>query len=284
MAKKAKVLFAIIIFFGISTLVINISLAGTVGNTATVADPKGEGVFSLKKNRNFAIKVGVDTEFVFDRDLKASDASSAQFSEAQWYMGKIGCVLFNRVEPYVKFGYAHMVAKWNEVGADAKLESNTGFAWSLGSKVLVWDFEKPNLRLIADGYYRIADLNAEQGFYDGRTLAIEPGSSRFFIREWQISLIAATDIEVSTMSKGSDFLGVTRIVPYAGVKYSDISGRLRTIWQGNSNYNNPGKIESKHKFGIVAGCDFVGPNSISVNLEGRFIDETALTAGLQMLL
>lgn len=283
MAKNVKFLLAIIIFAGISAALTHISFAGTVGNTATLKDPKGEGAFSLKKSKNFAIKAGVDAEFVFDRDIKASAAVNSEITNAQWYMGKISCVLFNRVEPYVKLGVAHMNVKWNEDGKNAKLESDNGFAWSLGSKALVWDFERPNLRLVADGYYRIADLSAEKGYYNGATLAMEPANSRFFIREWQISLIAATDIDVSAMSDASDFLGVTRIVPYAGVKYSDISGRLRMIWT-SGNYNNPGQIRSKHKFGLVAGCDFVGPNSVSLNLEGRFIDETAITAGLQVLL
>ncbi len=283
MIKNVKILIAIIIFIGISAALIHISFAGTVGNTATLEDPKGAGVFSLKKARNFAIKTGVDTEFVFDRDIKASAAVNSEITTAQWYMGTISCVLFNRVEPYVKLGMAHMKLKWNEDGKNAKVESDNGFAWSLGGKVLVWDFQKPNLRLVADGFYRVAELDPETGSYDGATIEMDRGSSRFFIREWQISLIAATDIDVTTMSKEADFLGVTRIVPYAGVKYSDISGRLRMVWT-SGNYNNPGQIRSDRKFGIVAGCDFIGPNSVSLNLEGRFLDETAITAGLQVLL
>lgn len=283
MTKSAKILLAIIIFIGMSAALIHISFAGTVGNTATVEDPKGAGVFSLKKTRNFAIKTGADMEFVLDRDIKASAAADSEITSAQWYMGKISCVLFNRVEPYVKFGMAHMKVKWNEDGKNVKVESNNGFAWSLGGKVLVWDFERPNLRLVADGFYRVAELDMQKGSQDGAIVEMDRGGSAFFMREWQISLIAATDIDVSTMSSGSDFLGVTRIVPYAGVKYSDISGRLRTIWT-SGNYNNPGQIRSDRKFGLVAGCDFVGPNSVSLNLEGRFIDETAITAGLQVLL
>jgi opacity protein-like surface antigen len=212
-----------------------------------------------------------------------SDASGSEITSAEWYMGSISCVLFNRVEPYVKLGMAHMKVKWNEGGADVKMDSQNGFAWSLGSKVLVWNFEKPHLKLVADGFYRVADLDAEGGTCSGSSVPINKANSRFFIREWQIALIAATDIDISTSSTASDFLGVSKLVPYVGMKYSDVSGRLRMTWD-SGNYNNPGQIRSRHKFGVVAGCDFIGPNSISFNLEGRFFDETAVTAGLQVLI
>ena len=101
------------------------------------------------------------------------------------------------------------------------------------------------------------------------------------IREWQVALLAATEIDISGSGR-EEVLGVSTIIPYAGVKYSDLNGRLRLSWT-SGNYNNPGKIDAADNVGVFAGCDFVGPNSVSLSLEGRFVDETAITAGLAVL-
>lgn len=274
----------LLIFLGIFIFLLNISFrvfAGTVGNTATIDGPKGPGIFSLKKDRNISIKSGLDFEFLFDRDIKANAASNTELTSAEWYMAKISCVMFNRVEPYLKLGIAHMKARWTEAGSEVKLESDTNFAWGFGSRVLIWEFERPRIKIISDAFYRIADLDAEEGYSAGAKVSMDTSKSRFLIREWQIALLAATEIDISGPGR-EDFLGVSTIIPYAGVKYSDINGRLRLTWT-SGNYNNPGEIESDNIFGLFAGCDFVGPNSVSLNLEGRFIDETALTAGLAVL-
>lgn len=274
----------ICISLGIFILILSISslgLAGTVGNSATTSDPKGSGIFSMRQNKNFSVKSGVDFEILFDKDIKASDGSNTELTSGEWYMAKVSCLMFNRVEPYIKLGMAHMKARWTEAGTTVKLESDTNFAWALGSKFLIWDFKQPNLKIIGDGFYRMADLEGEEGYYGSTKIDMDANKSRFLIREWQIALLAATEIDVA--SPGNEgFLGVSTIIPYAGVKYSDMNGRLRLSWT-SGNYNNPGKFDAADNFGIFAGCDFVGPDSVSLNLEGRFLDETAITTGLSVL-
>ncbi|MCX5716510.1 MAG: hypothetical protein NTV07_06660 [Candidatus Omnitrophica bacterium] len=262
----------------------SIAFAAGVGSPASPDSPKGPGVFSLKQSKNLDIKVGGDIDLLFGRDIKGNgtSVSGAKITSGQWYMGKISCTLFNRFSPYVELGTARLKAKWTENGQDVKLESDTNFAWGLGGKFLIWDFQKPKIKLITDGLYRASELDAEKGTAGGSSINnLDKSKSFAMLREWQIALIAAGEFDV-TGGKSEEVLGVSTILPYAGIKYSDISGRFK-LEQSTGNFYNPGKIKSDRNVGIVFGCDFVGPNSVSLNLEGRLIDEEAFTGGLTVL-
>ena len=256
--------------------------AGTVGNPASTDSPKGPGVFSMKQHSNLAFKAGVDLEFLFDRDLHADAAFNTKLTSGEWCMARISFVILDRVEPYVKLGVAHMKAKWSEAGHEAKLDSDTGFSWGLGAKALIYEIPKPKIKLVADGYWRIANMDVSNGYVDGVKIPLDTSKSRFTIREWQLALLAATDIDITGPGK-PEVMGISTLTPYAGIKYSDIGGRLRLMQTNNAYYNNPGNIDADNNFGILVGCDFVGSSSVSVNLEGRFIDETAMTTGLSVL-
>jgi len=280
MSKAIRQLF----LFGISILLLNlpfVATAGVVGNTASPDTPKGPGVFTMKQQRNLAIKTAVDMEFLTGRDLHASDATKTEILNGHAYSGKISFVAFDRIEPYFRLGIAQMKAKWTEAGTEVKLESDDNFAWGVGGKVLIWNFEKPKIKLVGDGSYRIADLDVDKAAIAGQAVSFDTAKSRFLIREWQVALLAATEIDVGTGGK-EEVLGISTLVPYAGVKYSQMYGRLRLV-RSDATFFNPGVVEADHNIGIFAGCDFVGPNSVSLNIEGRFLDETAFSAGLIVL-
>jgi len=40
------------------------------------------------------------------------------------------------------------------------------------------------------------------------------------------------------------------------------------------------KLNSENVFGVFFGCDILPMDKLSLNIEGRFIDETAVSAGL----
>jgi len=253
----------------------------TVGNTARLDSPGGVGLFSLKQDKKYTVKAGLDAEFLMDRKLHANASSNAKFDSAEWYMAKFSVVAFDRFEPYVKLGSAHYTGQWNESGVDLRLESDSSFAWGVGTKVFLGELKKYNLKFLGDWSYRMADLQAKRAWADGNGFAIDGNRSKFFVTEWQISLLAATEIDVSGGNRETAW-GVTSLIPYGGIKYSQVGGRMR-ISVDNALFFNPGKIDADSHFGLFAGCDFVGPNSVSFSIEGRFLDETALTAGLSVL-
>lgn len=80
-----------------------------------------------------------------------------------------------------------------------------------------------------------------------------------------------------------DALKGYRLSPYGGVKWSEVSGRLRLVTTAGK-VSHPDNIKSDKNFGLVIGGDLVGPgDSFSVNVEGRFLDENAISTGVSLL-
>ncbi|MEI8175268.1 MAG: hypothetical protein WCG78_00165 [Candidatus Omnitrophota bacterium] len=287
MKKTAKVLIslevAIFLLAGAVT-----GYATSVGNTGDVTAMRGPGVFSLKNTRNISIEANIEGDVVINRSLSATDASKVAIERSQWYMFKLGYRFLDRIEPYVKLGAAHLKARWtdNLSGTKVEMDTSSGFAWGVGLKALICDVQFPKIKVTADGSYRTADLDPYQGYFDNTKTAIDKRSSSFVIREWQAALLASTEIDVGALLSRSDALRSLRgykLSPYGGVKYSEISGRLRMVTAGSGSVYHPSNIQAAKNFGLVAGCDLVGDDVVAVNVEGRFIDETAVSAGLSML-
>ena len=58
-----------------------------------------------------------------------------------------------------------------------------------------------------------------------------------------------------------------KFVPYAGVKYSDVQIEM----DGGETLN------AENNVGVFVGADFKFNPTFSLNMEGRFIDETAMS-------
>ena len=258
--------------------------ATPVGNTASVDTLHGQGAFSLKETRNISIDTSFDTDFIFARDLSARDATNAKIENSEWYMTKIGCRIFDRFEPYASLGGAHLKAKWTGNGSttSTEMDTSTGFAWGLGLKALIYEFMGPKIKIIGDGSYRTTDLNPYKGYLDGQATSIDKLSSSFVLREWQASILASGEIELGPLTSLNALNGY-KLSPYGGIKYSQVNGRIRLTTTDGSVYH-PDEIESRRNVGIVTGFDITAPgDNLSFNLEGRFIDEDALSAGLSLL-
>ncbi|MCM8782132.1 MAG: hypothetical protein NC828_03680, partial [Candidatus Omnitrophica bacterium] len=178
-----------------------LGFAATVGNPSATDVPKAGGLFSLKQDKNISVKTAVDLEFVFDRELRANAAENTKLSSGKWYMTKISYSMFNdRIEPYVKLGLADLKAKWKESGTtEVELETDAGFAWGFGTKALILNLEKPKVKFIGDFLYRVTDLDVDSngGRLDGGNVAVDSAKSRFIWQEWQVALLAATEIDIS---------------------------------------------------------------------------------------
>lgn len=253
MSRNGSLVFLFVIFLMILAIS-SVGFAGTVGNTASTDTPKGGGVFSLKQSKDLPIKAGFDAEFLFGRDLKGKAATNTKMTSAQWYLAKISTVLFDRIEPYVQLGGAHLHAKWTESGKDTKLESSSDFAWGLGGKVLIYELTKPKIKFITDAFYRVADLDVDKGTYGGSSITIDESKSRCDIQEWQIALLAATEIDLTGPGK-EETLGVSTLIPYLP-KYTSAPApfRLNSIsFQERPFASNP------TKYGLSNTCLFSKP-------------------------
>lgn len=260
--------------------------AATAGNTAGVNTLNGRGVFSLRQDRNISVDAAFDMDVILERKLAAGDVTNAKFDTSEWSMARFGCRIFGRVEPYVRVGWAHLKAEWKDLSSGTKvaMSSKSGFGWGFGVRGLIYEFKNPKIKITADGSYRTADLDAENGYLDGNKTAASKKDSRFIIREWQATLLAVGEVDLGAALNQVEALKGYKFYPYGGITYSEISGRLRLVVEDTGNIYHPDNIKSDNNFGIVAGLDLAAPGDFAAfNFEGRFISETALSAGLSML-
>lgn len=265
--------------------------AATVGN---IAETQGAlGKFSL----------GLEYDGVFDRDMDWKSGSltvtalgvtvtedlgdSLEDMEIDsnriFLKGTLG--LHPNVDMFVKLGMAS--ANWEAKGfPDEKFEfeDDWDFAWGVGVKVKL--FETPGgLRFLGDAQYlsykvdgdfKIDGKDFDQGILE-ELRSMDPtatfsSDSEVEIEEWQVALYVN-----QTFGNFS---------PYAGVKYSDFEADSELKGSGQLfvtpySLKLKGDAEADDNFGIFLGTDiYVIPNLLSINIEARFIDETAGTFGL----
>ncbi|MDL1980949.1 MAG: hypothetical protein LWX02_05655 [Deltaproteobacteria bacterium] len=270
----------------------SIGWAATVGN---IAETQGAlGKFSL----------GLEYDEVFDRDMDWKSGSLAATalgvtvsfplplpvdsiddmeidSNRIFLKGTLG--LHPNVDMFVKLGMAS--ANWEaKYGEKLEFEDDWDFAWGVGAKVKI--FETPGglrflgdaqyLRYKVDGDFKIDGKDVDQELLEELRL-VDPSAtfssdSETKIEEWQVALYVN-----QTFGNFS---------PYAGVKYSDfeIDSELEgsgQLWGIPYSLKLQGDAEADDNFGIFLGTDiYLIPNLLSINIEARFIDETAGTFGL----
>ncbi|MCK4620046.1 MAG: hypothetical protein KAT52_08875 [Desulfobacterales bacterium] len=268
----------------------SIGLAATVGN---IAETQGAlGKFSL----------GLEYDGVFDRDMDCKSGSMAATalgvtvsfplpmdsiedmeidSNRIFLKGTLG--LHPNVDMFVKLGMAS--ANWEaKYGEKLEFEDDWDFAWGIGAKVKI--FETPGgLRFLGDAQYlsykvdgdfKIGGKDVDQEILEGLrwfdSNATISADSEVEIKEWQVALYVN-----QTFGNFS---------PYAGVKYSeyDVDFEFKgsgQVWGVPYSMKVEGDAEADDNFGIFLGTDiYVIPNLLSINIEARFIDETAGTFGL----
>lgn len=68
---------------------------------------------------------------------------------------------------------------------------------------------------------------------------------------------------------------IGNFVPYVGAKYSSVKTKYKIKWEDGS--TSTLKFDSKNNVGVFLGTDWELNDTWSLNLEGRFVDETAIS-------
>ena len=283
--KKKIISLVLIGALAVTFAVPTMGFAAIVGNTGDVKTLRGRGAFSLRETREISVESSFDMNVTLNRDLTAGDVTNLRLETGEWGMFRLGYRIRDRVEPYIRLGWAHLKAGWTDIesGKNAEITTRSGFAWGLGMKALIYEFANSNIRIVGDGSYRTADLDVEKGYFNGAKNAISKINSRFVIREWQAALLVVDDIDFSAMPDCEEALGPYRFSPYGGITYSEVNGRIRLVSVAPDTVYHPDEIKSRRNVGIVFGCDLVVQDYISLNTEVRLIDETSVSGGLAVL-
>ena len=243
----------------------------TVGNTNDIQSPHGPGFLNMESSGMGYLKLGGDVEFIFDKKLDGGSNTSSSKIKGNWYLGKITYNIANRLDVFGVLGASDVDTQWNQ-GSEVKVEGDTEFAWGIGAKLFVYEFPEQywNIRIAVNGEYRSTDPGVTKALVGGADVTSGTSDTKYEIGEWQVGGTISKEFKLSEAPE-------IFLVPYFGVRYSDSDVKAKFTYSGT--VYDIGSAENKTKVGIQVGGDLLIGNNFSVNVEGRFIDETALTVG-----
>jgi len=259
---------------GIILLFASSCFAATAGNTSDPKMPYGPGIANMKASGLGPFKVGFDSECLFDKDLKGKSGISSAEIEGQRHLFKIGCTFAERIEPYVKLGISHLKTSWKQGNTQLKVKGEDAFTLGVGGKVLVYEIPEHRIRLSLDGQYLYTDLGVDNASVNAPYRSVT--AAEFKIKEWQIAGIIGIELPVSYNKR--DPAAIYSLVPYVGFAYFDSETDAKFTYSGTA--YDLGKAENDNKFLFITGCDINAPEHVSLNIEGRWIGETAASGGL----
>jgi hypothetical protein len=244
------------------------AFAAPVGNIARPA--MLESALIGKAGDDVQIGVAAEGEFdlTFDRKIEDDD------DEAVFYFagGKLDLIYMDKFMVHGLLGSAYFEEETTVNGSTFKVESELDFAWGVGASLIIYEdtiiqLNDGILRLGVSGRYRQTDLDIDKVIVDGTEYSLPHGAVSaidFEYEDWQVAVGAS--LEWNKL-----------LIPYCGVKYSALNGALSATVNGTTLSDSD--IEAENNVGIFIGTDIRVFDSMSFNVEGRFIDETALSVG-----
>ncbi|MDD5679616.1 MAG: hypothetical protein PHI59_00010 [Candidatus Omnitrophica bacterium] len=250
--------------------IVMVVMTAVPAGAASVGDPETQG-----KNK---VAAGIEWSYVFGRDLdfiKAVRPPGRQndrplnfrISKGQDLVSRISYGLFKAVDIYIKLGVVHYDFKGdvfvgNKKTVEEKLTGGDSFLYGGGFK-LAYEI-KPGWIVGCDAQYLTSDHEL-----DFSAIGIPSGAvtkAKYYtcrVQEWHAAPYLAKRI--------------ADLTPYVGVKYSDLR-----LDQGNP--NDPRRwndliFNSDYNVGVFAGIDWNFRDIFRLNVEGRFVDETAMSVG-----
>jgi opacity protein-like surface antigen len=268
---KKRVIFGLAVFLFIPIVV----------NAAIIGGPEtqGKGKFGI----------GVESECIFKRELKikdhpfAQDAAefidekSAKIEDMYRALAKIAYGVLDALDVYLKVGVARSAIDTKYTTGPSSNNHESGkldfiepgaLAYGLGLKYK-YDLSDDWSVGLDNQYMRHKNsFKAKQPFtlYNGAGAVTGIGydsmCGRITTQEWQSALYIAKKINNFT--------------PYVGGKYVylRIDGKITTSLTTSMEFN------TKHNFGLFAGLGYNLNSNIRLNIEGSYLDETAVGFGV----
>jgi hypothetical protein len=224
----------------------------------------------LFADNNIGVSVGVIVDSVSKVNVDVDDGEY----EMNAIVARLGLSVLERINFYVDLGEASdMEFNWNDQGDGIKTKFEDEALWGVGVNGLIYRWGN-GLEIGAGASYRTADMNLEEAQVAGITYTKTQITS---IRNGEFS---ETQVALQGAWKTEYF------VPYIGVKYSNVEVDADFTADGQQR-KATGK-ESDQNVGVFVGLsiapklDVLGEQGdrLAINVEGRFIDEEAVSVGV----
>ncbi|MFH1782031.1 MAG: hypothetical protein ABH848_00230 [Candidatus Omnitrophota bacterium] len=256
--KRLVIVFTALFLLCAFTVYVN---AAPVTCPASVKEMKGNDY--IDKDSNIAFLVSLESDFITEKDLDESDGQV----EGTMHVGKL-VVSFDKVDFYALLGgTGNLEYSASISGANVLYELEDKFLWGLGASGLIKKWDKHGIQLFGDLSYRTTgDMEYDIVTLNGTQFSksqLTPATDAKY-EEWQIALSVAKKFQYMT--------------PYAGIKYSNLDASA-DVTISSTRYALS-DAENDNPVGIFLGCALMPLDNMSIDLEGRFIDEEAFSVSL----
>ncbi|HSX37418.1 MAG TPA: hypothetical protein VLE95_01135 [Chlamydiales bacterium] len=238
--------------------------AAPVGNTMAPALIQ-EG-FVIPCDSWVDLRIGYEGDFVGDGRMEQIEQGSGRVDTFQQYTNS-ATFTFNaldRVDLFGILGSSRVCADWrydlSEAITRIQIETLYHFLWGIGGRVLLFEWEKMGLGFGG----RYSYCHYRPSWLTTNAVPISTEGARVTWRQWQIDLSLSYQIDLFT--------------PYLGVKYSNETVKLGIFSVPVSSSGlGINHFENKNPVGIYIGCSISNCKYFMLNIEGRLIDEDAVT-------
>lgn len=238
--------------------------AAPVGLTSEADATKGE----LWADKDIGITAGIIVDIVSERKISMDSGAF----EMDAFLLRLGASYLDRVNVFVDLGTANdMEFSYTIAGQQYVTKFDDEFMWGIGANALIYRWDN-DFEIGVHGSYRKADMNMEETTIDGVNHKRTSGGMTSIVdgdfTEIQGAVELAWKKELFT--------------PYIGIKYSDVEVDARfTLYGTLRDANDKNAVNN---VGIFLGLTMT-PNMdselfgerLAINVEGRFIDEEAIS-------
>lgn len=215
-----------------------------------------EGNIFKNKESGIGLSVAAEVDLLTKRKLNVADDGGNAKVKGQFYVGKIILTLLNKLDIYGILGKAENLEYKDSY---SKFKPEGKFTWGAGLSMPIWEWQNYDIKFFADGKYRAVN-NIDYGSNYERTSLLSGVAGAYSNytapklltdwQEWQVAFGATKRFKY--------------FMPYLGIKYSD--------------FRESNKVSSANSdtiVGLFVGCSIIPIKALSIDFQGRFIDETA---------
>lgn len=211
-------------------------------------------------------RAGYEGDFVADARLQQHGPGHGRVDNfnQQTNAGTLTYNMLNRLDLFAVLGSSRACADWrfkiDDFAHRSEVETLYNFLWGAGVRGTL--YKSCTTFLSLGGRYEQCDYDTLSLTVDG---IVQPDSNTFLRwREWQIDINVGYQIDLFT--------------PYLGLKYSNVHVALGDFEESIAS-NGAGRDEFKNRtpVGVFIGCSLSSGKYFMLNVEGRLIDEEAVT-------
>ncbi len=240
--------------------------AAPVGNTAAPSIIKEGLIFS--SGNWIDLRAGYEGDFVVDGRVNQFDQGTGRVDRYQQQTNSavITANIRNRLDLYGLFGSSKTKAKWRfeNVAAETitlmQLKTRHNFLYGGGGRAVLFEWGKASLGM--GGRYSACDYQPKSLSANGVEESVEGGEVNW--KEWQVNLDLSYHIDLFTV--------------YIGTKYMEAITRLNGFSVPvSASQTGSNSFKNRDPVGLYLGCTLSNGKFFMLNLEGRLIDEEAVT-------